>query len=121
MKRTLTVILLLMTMRLSGFADITLDYCIQRAQENYPEIKKYGLLEKSSELSLEEINRGWLPRMGLFAQANVQNIVPSFPEALGNMLAQNGFILKGMGKVQYKVAAELNQILTQEKAIHACT
>ncbi|MBD5245426.1 MAG: TolC family protein [Barnesiella sp.] len=111
MKRTLTVILLLMTMRLSGFADITLDYCIQRAQENYPEIKKYGLLEKSSELSLEEINRGWLPRMGLSAQANVQNIVPSFPDALGNMLAQNGFILKGMGKVQYKVAAELNQTI----------
>ena len=111
MKRTLTIILLLLAVSIRAFADITLDYCLQRAEENYPEIKKYGLLENSSELSLEEINRGWLPRLGLSAQANVQNIVPAFPDILRNMLAQNEFELKGMSKFQYKIAAELNQTI----------
>ena len=111
MKQTLSFMLLLLTMAIPGFADVTLDYCLQRAEENYPEIKKYGLLESTSELSLEEINRGWWPRIGLSAQANVQNIVPAFPDILQNMLAQNGFELKGMGKLQYKVAAELNQTI----------
>ena len=111
MKQTLTFFLLLLTMAIPGYADVTLDYCLQRAEENYPEIKKYGLLESTSELSLEEINRGWWPRIGLSAQANLQNIVPAFPGILQNMLAQNGFELKGMGKLQYKVAAELNQTI----------
>ena len=111
MKQTLTLILLLLTVTMTGYADVTLDYCLQHAEENYPEIKKYGLLERASELSLDEINRGWWPRLGLSAQANVQNIVPAFPDILRNMLAQNGFELKGMGKLQYKVAAELNQTI----------
>lgn len=111
MKQTLTFFLLLLTMAIPGYADVTLDYCLQRAEENYPEIKKYGFLESTSELSLEEINRGWWPRIGLSAQANLQNIVPAFPGILQNMLAQNGFELKGMGKLQYKVAAELNQTI----------
>lgn len=107
----MTFFLLLLTMAIPGYADVTLDYCLQRAEENYPEIKKYGLLESTSELSLEAINRGWWPRIGLSAQANLQNIVPAFPGILQNMLAQNGFELKGMGKLQYKVAAELNQTI----------
>ena len=111
MKQTLTFFLLLLTMAIPGYADVTLDYCLQRAEENYPEIKKYGLMESTSILSLEEINRGWWPRIGLSAQANLQNIVPAFPGILQNMLAQNGFELKGMGKLQYKVAAELNQTI----------
>ena len=111
MKQTLTLILMLLTATMTVYADVTLDYCLQRAEENYPEIKKYGLLESASELSLEEINRGWWPRLGLSAQANVQNIVPAFPNILRNMLAQNGFELKGMGKLQYKVAVELNQTI----------
>ena len=111
MKQTLTFFLLLLTMAIPGYADVTLDYCLQRAEENYPEIKKYGLMESTSKLSLEEINRGWWPRIGLSAQANLQNIVPAFPGILQNMLAQNGFELKGMGKLQYKVAAELNQTI----------
>ena len=111
MKQTLTFFLLLLTMAIPGYADVTLDYCLKRAEENYPDIKKYGLLKSTSELSLEEINRGWWPRLGLSAQANLQNIVPAFPDILQNMLAQNGFELKGMGKLQYKVAAELNQTI----------
>ena len=111
MKRVLTIILLLLGVNIHIYADVTLPYCLQRAEENYPDIKKYGLLDNSTELNLSEINRGWLPRVALSAQGTFQNIVPAFPDVLRNMLAQNGFQLDGMSKLQYKVAAELNQTI----------
>ncbi|MDE6071350.1 MAG: TolC family protein [Muribaculaceae bacterium] len=111
MTRTLTLIILLLSVCSHGRAEVTLDYCLKRAEENYPVIKKYGILENSTELNLSEINRGWLPNIGIYAQGNVQNVVPAFPSVLRNMLAQNGFELKGMSKLQYKLAAELNQTI----------
>ena len=41
-------------------AQLTLDYCIARADENYPLIRKYGLIEQSQTLALSDINRGCL-------------------------------------------------------------
>lgn len=109
MSRTVTLIFLLIYVNISGVANITLDYCLQRAEENYPVIKKYGLLETYSELNLSDINRGWLPRIGFTVQGNVQNIVPAFPTALTDILSHTGFNIKDMSKLQYKIAAELNQ------------
>ena len=111
MKRIYSLILLLMCINFYSRADVTLDYCLERAEANYPTIKKYALVENLTTLNLSEINRGWLPSIGLSAQGNIQNVVPAFPSVLRNMLAQNGFELKGMGKLQYKVAAELNQTI----------
>ncbi|MDE7468051.1 MAG: TolC family protein [Muribaculaceae bacterium] len=111
MKRIYSLILLLMCINFYSRADVTLDYCLERAEANYPAIKKYALVENLTTLNLSEINRGWLPSIGLSAQGNIQNVVPAFPSVLRNMLAQNGFELKGMGKLQYKVAAELNQTI----------
>ena len=111
MTRILTFILLVISVIFYGNADVTLDYCLQRAEENYPVIKKYGLLEHSTKLNISDINRAWLPRIGLSGQGTIQNTVPAFPEILSNMLAQNNFHLKGMSKLQYKVAAELNQTI----------
>ena len=111
MTRILTLILLVISVIFYGNADVTLDYCLQRAEENYPVIKKYGLLEHSTKLNISDINRAWLPRIGLSGQGTIQNTVPAFPEILSNMLAQNNFHLKGMSKLQYKVAAELNQTI----------
>lgn len=111
MKRVLTLLLLLIGVNIHMYPDVTLSYCLQRAEENYPDIKKYGLLDNTTELNLSEINRGWLPHIALSAQGTVQNIVPAFPDVLRNMLSQNGFQLDGMSKLQYKVAAELNQTI----------
>ena len=111
MTRIITLILLVISVIFYGNADVTLDYCLQRAEENYPLIKKYGLLEHSTQLNISAINRAWLPSIGLSGQGTIQNTVPAFPEILSNMLAQNNFQLKGMSKLQYKVAAELNQTI----------
>lgn len=94
-----------------GAEPLTLEHCLERARENYPKISDYGLTDNLTELNLSEINRGWLPRLELYAQGTAQNVVPAFPDVLRNMLAQNGFDLKGMSKLQYKAGAELQQTI----------
>ena len=78
MKRIYSLILLLMCINFYSRADVTLDYCLERAEANYPTIKKYALVENLTTLNLSEINRGWLPSIGLSAQGNIQNVVPAF-------------------------------------------
>lgn len=94
---------------LSAVAEISLDYCLERAEDNYPLIKKYGLLEKTSELNLSDINKSWLPRIGVYGQVTAQNVVPEFPETLKNVLAQMGQESRKLGNVQYKAAVDVSQ------------
>lgn len=92
-------------------ADVTVEQCVALAQENYPLIQKYDLLRQSRQLNLSDINKSWLPQIGIYAQGTVQNTVPSFPDALSNVLDQMGTDMKGLGKLQYKVGVDLNQTI----------
>ncbi len=47
-------------------AQITLEQCVERAQENYPLIKKYELLARTRQIDLSDINKGWLPQIGVY-------------------------------------------------------
>lgn len=88
-------------------AQLTLEYCLDRARENYPAIRQYGIIEKTSALDLSDINKGWLPQATVYAQGTVQNDVPAFPAALDGVLEQLGQSERGLGKVQYKVGVDL--------------
>ena len=88
---------------------LTLERCQQLAQENYPAIKKYGLIEKSLEIELTDINKSWLPSVTAYGQATVQNVVPAFPAALEDVLAQMGREVRGIGKFQYKIGVDVSQ------------
>ena len=92
-------------------AQVTLEECVERAQENYPLIKKYELLSRTREISLSDINKGWLPQIGIYGQGTAQNAVPSFPDALSDIMNQMGTDIRGLGKLQYKVGAELSQTI----------
>ena len=92
-------------------SQLTLERCQEQARENYPAIKKYGLLEKSLEIDLSDINKSWLPSISFYAQGTIQNITPSFPKALEDVLAQMGQEIKGLGNLQYKIGVDLSQPL----------
>ncbi len=109
MKKTLYLLLLLMALPLTGRAELTLDYCLERAEENYPLIHKYGLIEKTAAINLSDINKGWLPRISVYAQGTAQNAVPAFPESMENLLSQIGQEMKGLGKIQYKAGVDVTQ------------
>ena len=92
-------------------AQLTLERCQQLAQENYPVIKKYGLIEKTLEIELSDINKSWLPSVSVYGQGTIQNVVPAFPAALEDVLAQMGREVRGIGKFQYKIGADVSQTI----------
>lgn len=109
--RNLAAILAAILLPLTAFPAVTIDHCLEKAVENYPLIKKYGIVEKTADLSLSDINRGWLPRIGVYGQATVQNVVPEFPESLRGVLATLGQEPRGLGHVQYKVGVDVSQTI----------
>lgn len=121
LKRTAAAALLLaaMLMPAHGNAAITLDECLDKARENYPLVAKYGLVEHTARIELSDINKSWLPRVGVYAQATAQNKVPGLPEALQNVLAQMGQESRGIGLVQYKAGVDVTQTVWDGGATRA--
>lgn len=111
MKKSIIILLLGMFVPISVPAQITLDYCLDRAEKNYPLIHKYDLVAKTTDLSLTDINKGWLPRINVYGQATIQNVVPEFPGQLKDILVKLGQDYKGLGYFQYKVGVDVSQTI----------
>jgi outer membrane protein TolC len=96
---------------MSSRAQYTLDECQRLARENYPLIKRYGLIDKSTEYSVANAAKAYLPQVSLAIQATYQSDVAAFPEQMTDIYKQFGIDMKGLNKDQYKVALEVNQML----------
>lgn len=90
---------------------LSLDECQQLAQDNYPLIKQYDLISQTTDLSVSNISKGWLPQISAIAQVSVQNDVMTLPAPLEAMLSQQGYDVKGLSKTQYRVGVDINQAL----------
>lgn len=90
-------------------AQVTLEECIALAEENYPIISKYDLLEQTKEVNLSNINKGWLPQINVYGQGTVQNDTPSLPESLTNIINQTGTNIAGLNEWQYRIGADISQ------------
>lgn len=90
-------------------AQMTLEECRTLAAGNYPLIHRYGLLEGMHKIDLSDINKSWLPQIGVYGQATIQNVVPALPEMLSEMLQEKGFEYPGLSKAQYKAGIDLSQ------------
>jgi len=51
------------------FAQITLQECRQKAHDNYPMIKQYGLVEQSRDFNIDNAAKGYLPQISVTALA----------------------------------------------------
>lgn len=109
MRRLYTTVFAVLCICFTSHAAVTLEQCLAGARDNYPLIRKYGLLNSTESIELSDINKGWLPHIGVYAQGSVQNIVPSFPAPLSSMMEQMGGTVHGLGKEQYKVGVDINQ------------
>ena len=87
----------------------TLDECQQAAADNYPLIRRYDLIRSTTDLSIDNINKGWLPQVSAYAQATIQNKVVELPGALTNMMTAQGYDFKGLTKEQYKAGLDITQ------------
>ena len=74
-------------------------------------MKKYNLIEQTTSYSIKNINRGYLPQLSFNGQASYQTDAANLPDVLSDMLESNGYDYKGLGKDQYKLALDLNQVI----------
>ena len=114
MKRLLFIIVTFMA--LTGMAQ-TLEECQQAAERNYPLIKQYDLIARTTDYTVANIRKAWLPQVTAGAQATLQSDVAAWPEQMQAMLNQMGVDLKGLKKDQYRVGIDLNQTLYDGGAI----
>ena len=89
----------------------TLEECQQAAEQNYPLIRQYGLIEKMTELEVDNLDKGWLPQVSATAQGSYQSDVMSWPDQMQSMMTQMGIDLKGLRKDQYRVGVDVSQMV----------
>ncbi len=89
----------------------TLEECQQAAEKNYPLIQQYGLIEKTTQLTVSNIQKGWLPQVSASAQATYQSDVMAWPDGMKTMLSGMGIDVKGLKKDQYRVGIDVQQTI----------
>lgn len=101
----------------SGSWAQTLEECQQAAEKNYPLIKQYGLIAKTTQLTVKNIQKGRLPQVTASAQATYQSAVTAWPESMQSIYQQMGLNMKGLRKDQYKIGVDLQQTIYDGGAI----
>ena len=89
----------------------TLEECQQAAEKNYPLIQQYGLIEKTTQLTVANIQKGWLPQVSASAQATYQSDVTAWPDDMKTMMSGMGIDMKGLKKDQYRVGIDVQQTI----------
>ena len=87
----------------------TLEECQRAAEQNFPLIRQYGMIEKTTDLNVANIQKGWLPQLSASAQATLQSDVPAFPDEFQKLYQQMGITMEGVERDQYRVGIDVQQ------------
>jgi outer membrane protein TolC len=101
----ITVLLLAMGVQGQDNSRITLQQAYDLARQNYPIIKQKDLVRQTANLTIENINKGYLPQLTISGQATYQSAVTSVPVSIP------GVKIDEPSKDQYKIQAELSQVV----------
>ena len=115
-RRFLTIALVSLTVAAQAQ---TLEECQRAAEQNYPLIRQYDLIEKTTDLTVSNIQKGWLPQISASAQATYQSDVMSWPDEMKGMISHMGIDLKGLKKDQYRMGVDINQTVFDGGAINS--
>lgn len=99
-----------------GQTSITIEECYSKARENYPLIRKLGLVEKTKEYNIDNLNKGYLPQLMFSSKATYQSGVTKIPidlEAMGF----KGVEIPHLSQGQYGISLDLNQTIWDGGAI----
>jgi outer membrane protein TolC len=80
---------------------VTLDSCYSFARQNYPLIKQQELISKTSEYTMSNISKGFLPQINMNGQTSYQSDVTQLPKTIPGVPV--------LTKDQYKIYAEIDQ------------
>lgn len=110
MKKFIILMLIFSALQtLSAQNRMTIEECQEKARTNYPLINQYDLISKSTEYTLSNISKSYLPQFSLNGQATYQSEVTKLPidfSSLGLPID-----IKGMNKDQYKATIDVNQVV----------
>ena len=97
----------------------TLEQCQQAAERNYPLIAQHDLIARTTDLTVSNIQKGWLPQVTATAQATYQSAVTAWPDEMKGLMQQMGVDMKGLARDQYRVGLDVQQTLYDGGAIRA--
>ncbi len=92
---------------------LTIDDCQEKARNNYPQIKQFGLIEQSKEYTLSNLSKGYLPQFILNGQASYQSDIVHLPISIPGM---DGPLID---KDQYKATIDLSQTIWDGGSINS--
>ena len=109
MKRIVILLLITIPFVMMGqIADtITLRYCYEMAQKNYPLVRQLDLLGKSSELRISNLNKNYLPQVNINGSTSLQSEVTDVVIVLPANLPAIG--MPPLSKDWYKLTLDVNQ------------
>ena len=84
---------------------ITLEFCQQKALENYPLIIQKDLINKSGELKMSNLAKAYMPQLSLNGQATYQSAVTEIPINIPNLE------IPSLYKDMYKATLDVTQII----------
>jgi outer membrane protein TolC len=84
---------------------LTLQDCYKLAEQNYPLIKQRELIAKTTEYTIDNIQRGYLPQLSVNGQATYQSAVTAIPIRILDVK------IPILSKDQYKLYGELDQVV----------
>lgn len=115
MNRILLLFLGLLVMSLPMVGQrLTLDSCQSKASARYPLTRQYGLIEKTTDITLSNANKAYLPQLTVSAKATYQSDVTEIPSELGDILsAVSGrpVSFASPSKDQYQATLEISQLI----------
>ena len=84
---------------------LTLSQAYDLAQKNYPVIKQKSLVKQTENITIENLRKGYLPQVTFSGQATYQS------EVTGIDISFPGINIQSPSKDQYKVLADVNQVI----------
>ena len=112
MKRILFFIMFF-TVAISTRAQVTLDECRHAAQENYPLVRQYNLIQLAEQYNLSNASKGNLPQINISGKASYQSDATTFPIDIPEIG------IKGLPKDQYQALIEVQQKYQLDVSMYA--
>ena len=106
MRRLITILLLLPVItQAQEIKTLSLAKAYELAQQNYPIIKQRELLKQTADISVDNLSKGFFPQFSLSGQATYQSDVTQVKIPI------TGVSITPLSKDQYKVLADVNQLI----------
>ena len=105
MRKIIQVLLFILPLAAAAQQTLTLDECFDLVSENYPLAKQGELLQNQSQLDVEALEKGKLPKLDVSAQATYQSDVTSIPIQIPNAT------VVPPNKDQYRATFDVNQLI----------